>query len=308
MPRHLRQSALALSLATALGLYSTVVSAQSPNDESLEESTVVFQADFFDQFQPVSVNDMIDRIPGIGLALGRGGGGRRGIGGGGNEILINGQRITGKSNDSRDQLRRIAADQVDYIEIIRGTSEEIDVRGGGQVVNIVLLEAASRSSIAAELNADLIQDGTIAPGGRFSYTGQTGNFNYVFAAESEPRFRNNDTFEASRDPSGKLLEVRVLRTAVKVIIPVSRDPERYHTARSELAPLMHVLMTPAAASLPLPFRRPSVTPAPRRARRPRHRPRRRPRSLRRPPRRRPPPVRFRWRCRSAADSTGSSRT
>lgn len=190
--------------------HGVTASAQSTGDESLEDSTVVFEAEFFDQFQPVSVNDMIDRIPGIGLALGRGGGGggRRGIGGGGNEILINGQRITGKSNDSRDQLRRIAADQVQYIEIIRGTSEEIDVRGGGQVVNIVLVEARSRSSIAAEINADLIQDGTIAPGGRFSYTGQTGNFNYVFAMESEPRYRNNDTFEASRDAAGNLLEVR----------------------------------------------------------------------------------------------------
>mgnify|MGYP003341990617 FL=1 len=195
-------------LIILLGL-GQAVSAQSPEDESLEDSTVIFEAEFFEQFQPVSVNDMIDRIPGIGLALGRGGGGgRRGLGGGGNEILINGQRITGKSNGSRDQLRRIAASQVRYIEIIRGTSEEIDVRGGSQVINIVLVESASRSSLAAEINADLIQDGTVAPGGRFSYTGQSGQFNYLFAVESEPRYRANDTFEASRDPVGRLLEVR----------------------------------------------------------------------------------------------------
>ena len=172
-------------LIILLGL-GRAASAQSPEDESLEDSTVVFEAEFFKQFQPVSVNDMIDRIPSIGLALGRGGGGgRRGLGGGGNEILINGQRITGKSNGSRDQLRRIAASQVRYIEIIRGTSEEIDVRGS-QVINIVLVESASRSSLAAEINADLIQDGTVAPGGRFSYTGQSGQFNYLFAVESEP--------------------------------------------------------------------------------------------------------------------------
>ena len=208
-PQSLLRSSLAAIFALLGAAHGGTVIAQSAGDESLEDSTVVFEADFFDQFQPVSVNDMIDRIPGIGLALGRGGGGgRRGIGGGGNEILINGQRITGKSNDSRDQLRRIAADQVQYIEIIRGTSEEIDVRGGSQVVNIVLVEASSRSSVNAEVNADLIQDGTIAPGGRFSYTGQTGNLNYVFAMESEPRYRKNDTFEVSRDAAGNLLEVR----------------------------------------------------------------------------------------------------
>lgn len=198
------------------GLYSAVLitvlslgQVAIAQNEPLENSTVVFEAEFFKQFQPVSVNDMISRIPGIGLALGRGGGGgRRGLGGGGNEILINGQRITGKSNGSREQLRRIAASQVQYIEIIRGTSEEIDVRGGSQVINIVLIESASRSSLAAEINADLIQDGTVAPGGRFSYTGQNGQFNYLFAVESEPRYRANDTFEASRGPAGRLLEIR----------------------------------------------------------------------------------------------------
>ncbi|MEC7893085.1 MAG: TonB-dependent receptor [Pseudomonadota bacterium] len=198
------------------GLYSAVLitvlslgQVAIAQNEPLENSTVVFEAEFFKQFQPVSVNDMISRIPGSGLALGRGGGGgRRGLGGGGNEILINGQRITGKSNGSRDQLRRIAASQVRYIEIIRGTSEEIDVRGGSQVINIVLIESASRSSLAAEINADLIQDGTVAPGGRFSYTGQNGQFNYLFAVESEPRYRANDTFEASRGPAGRLLEIR----------------------------------------------------------------------------------------------------
>jgi len=198
-----------LSAVVLFCAHNTQTIAQSPDDASLDDSTVVFEAEFFEQFQPVSVNDMIDRIPGIGLALGRGGGGgRRGLGGGGNEILINGQRITGKSNGSRDQLGRIAADQVDYIEIIRGTSEEIDVRGATQVINVVLLEAESRSSLAAEINADRIQDGTVAPGGRFSYTGQSGNFNYLLAVESEPRYRKTDTFESSRDANGNLLEVR----------------------------------------------------------------------------------------------------
>ena len=198
-----------LSVAALFSAHGTQAIAQSPEGQPLDDSTVTFDADFFAKFQPVSVNDMIDRIPGIGLALSRGGGGsRRGLGGGGNEILVNGQRITGKSNGSRDQLRRIAADQVDYIEIIRGISEDIDVRGATQVINIVLLEAKSRSSIAAEVNADRIQDGTVAPGGRFSYTGQSGSFNYLLAVESEPRYRKTDTFESSRDANGKLLEVR----------------------------------------------------------------------------------------------------
>ena len=70
---------------------------------------------------------MLSRIPGIDLAL-RGGRGR-GLGSGAGEILINGQRITGKSNGGRSALARISADQVEHIEIIRGTSTELDVEG-----------------------------------------------------------------------------------------------------------------------------------------------------------------------------------
>lgn len=195
-----------------LGLLSLAVSLSShtraQDDTSLEDSTIVYDAAFFAQFTPVSVNDMIDRIPGIGLALGGGGGNRRGLGGGANEVLINGQRITGKSNAGRAQLSRIAANQVDFIEIIRGTSEEIDVRGGGQVVNIVLLDAKSRSSVAAELNTDRLQDGTLQPGARLSYSGQTGDFNYLFHVESEPRYRQRLGEESSRDADGILLETR----------------------------------------------------------------------------------------------------
>lgn len=199
-----------------LGLLSLTISLSLPagaqeqdtSDSVLDDSTVIYEAQFFNQFNPVSVNDMIDRIPGIGLALGGGGGNRRGLGGGANEVLINGQRITGKSNAGRSQLSRIAANQVRHIEIIRGTSDEIDVRGGGQVVNVVLLDSKSRSSIAAELNTDRVQDGTLAPGARLSYSGQTGDFNYLFHVETDPRYNNRLGQEISRAPDGRLLETR----------------------------------------------------------------------------------------------------
>ena len=194
-------------LSIAITLFSQTL-AQAQAQTSLDDSTIVYNAEFFSQFSPVSVNDMIDRIPGIGLALGGGGSDRRGLGGGANEVLINGQRITGKSNAGRAQLSRIAANQVDFIEIIRGTSEEIDVRGGGQVVNIVLLDAKSRSSIAAELNTDRLQDGTLQPGAKLSYSGQTGDFNYLLHIESEPRYRQRLGRESSRDANGNLLETR----------------------------------------------------------------------------------------------------
>ena len=201
----IRLSLLGLAIAVANNGYS-----QQVEPQAADESTVVYEADFFTQYSPVSVNDMIDRIPGISLALNNnnGGGKSRGLGSGEGEILINGQRTTGKNNAGRSQLSRIAADQVDYIEIIRGTSDEMDIRGGGQVVNVVLLDAQSRSSISAELNMDRLHDGTVDPGAKLSYTGQNGAFNYLFHIEAEPRYENRFTNEFSVDPDGELLETR----------------------------------------------------------------------------------------------------
>ena len=177
-----------------------------PEDPS-DQSTVVYPADYFAEYRPVSANDMLSRIPGISLAL-RGSSGGRGLGSGEGEVLINGQRITGKSNEGRNQLNRISADQVDYIEIIRGTSEELDIRSGGQVVNVVLLDLPSRSNTTVEVQAKQLRDGTTDAGGQASISGQAGDFNYLFNVEADPRYRASESREFSYDPDGKLVEFR----------------------------------------------------------------------------------------------------
>jgi len=208
--------------ALTLGLLLSPVYAQ---DQSVvDDSTITYPVEFFAQYEPFSVNDMLDRIPGINIARQGGGnnnGGpgsssgsnRRGLGLGGDQILINGRRITGKENEGNSQLSRIPANQVQYIEIIRGTSEDLDVRGGTQVINIVLLESESRSSIAYELNVDHLHDGELKPGGKISLTGQSGAFDYLLSAEIEPRWEYRAGFETSILPDGTLNDnVRRLTT------------------------------------------------------------------------------------------------
>ena len=108
-------------------LVTPYVCAQAP--ETASDATVTYPAEYFAQFNPYSVNDMLQRIPGISLARSgsrsqsRGGG--RGLGAGGEQVLINGRRIAGKSNEGDSQLSRIPASEVRYIEIIRGTSGEL---------------------------------------------------------------------------------------------------------------------------------------------------------------------------------------
>ena len=207
-----KQLAIALSSAILFAIASNAIAQDQPVTD--ENSTVTYPASYFSQYEPYSVNDMLDRIPGISTARGGGGssggpgssGGRnrRGLGAGGDQVLINGKRVAGKGNEGNNQLSRIPASQVQYIEIIRGTSGDLDVRGGNQVINIVLLEAESRSSVAYELNTDRLHDGTYQPGAKASLTGQNGAFNYFLSGEREPRWQFREGSETSFFADGTL--------------------------------------------------------------------------------------------------------
>lgn len=175
-----------------------------------EETTIMYPASYFTEFNPVTIQDMLDRIPGVGSATGGsnqnsrgpgqgGGNGGRGLGSGsgGSQVLINGKRTAGKNNQASGQMDRITADQVNYIEIIRGTSGELDVRGSGQIVNVVLFEDLSANSLSYEVNMDRYLDHNTQPGGSVSYSGQTGGLNYVLSAVAEPRYDHNVSKETS---------------------------------------------------------------------------------------------------------------
>lgn len=187
---------------------------QTESETTSSDSTITYPASYFIQFAPVSVSDMLDRIPGIGLVLDgatadldrRFGGGDRGLGGS-SQILIDGKRLAGKTNEARIQLSRLAAEEVDYIEIVRGTSSELDVQNSGQLINIVLLRAISRNSYSAELGLRHFQDGTIEPEGTFSVTGQRGRFNYLMSADIAPGYRVEESQELSLHPDLRLNEV-----------------------------------------------------------------------------------------------------
>jgi hypothetical protein len=99
-----------LSLSLLIFILSSPIAAQ---ENIGEQSTVVYDSDYFDQWSPVTAQDMIDRIPGLtqggssrggfsggGFSGFRGGSrGSRGFGGGsrGSEILINGKGRRGRT-------------------------------------------------------------------------------------------------------------------------------------------------------------------------------------------------------------------
>ena len=168
-------------------------------EQSEDDSSVRYPANYFAEYAPLTVNDMLDRLPGIDMILQQQfssssssfGGRNRGLGAV-SPILIDGKRMAGKSNEARAQLDRISADQVNYIEIIRGTSSDLDVQNAGQAVNIVLLQAQSSSNISVDLNATYFDDGNTEPGGTFSWSGQNGKLNYLLSAGAETGYRHGE--------------------------------------------------------------------------------------------------------------------
>lgn len=177
----------------------SVILASAHAQEVIEsDSTVTFPSAYFSEYAPLTVNDMVNRIPGIELILGSGGGNQsdRGLGSSA-QILIDGKRLAGKANEASSQLDRIAANEVDYIQIIRGSSSDLDVQNSGQIVNIVLLESQSRSSISSEFNATRYADSTFEPGGSLSWSGQSGKLNYLFSGSVESAYEHMESFERS---------------------------------------------------------------------------------------------------------------
>lgn len=212
---------LALSIATTSQL-------SIAQDNVGEESTVRYPASYFAEWAPVTAQDMMDRIPGLDASggfgppggfsggppggggfgggpppgffgRGGGGGGGRGLGGGnrGTEILINGKRTAGKNNSTGGQLTRITADQVNYIEIVRGTSGELDVRGSGQVVNVVLYDTFTDSSLQYQAQATQSDNNTISPSGTLSYSGQIEGLNYLVSASHSDNYSKSISKENS---------------------------------------------------------------------------------------------------------------
>lgn len=113
-----------------------MASAQDTPEASAPAAPVTlrsFDPAYFNQFAPRTALDMVRQIPGFSIAEGED---RRGLGQGGSNVLINGERFSGKSNDVVSELGRIGAANVIRIELIDGAT--LNLPGlTGQVVNIV---------------------------------------------------------------------------------------------------------------------------------------------------------------------------
>ena len=119
-----------LVLAAALLACPPFVAAQQAATPPQSRS---YTPEDFARYAPRNALDMLEQVPGFVIRQETI---ERGLGQATGNVLLNGQRLSGKSNDVITQLSQVPADDVIRVEILDGTT--LDIPGlSGQVANVV---------------------------------------------------------------------------------------------------------------------------------------------------------------------------
>lgn len=159
-----------LIVGTALSVpaFAQGSNAAAPAEAAASASTpTVYLPASFANFQPRSALDMVERIPDFTLQEVSD---DRGIGQASENILVNGERVTGKGNDARSVLRQIAASAVERIEVVDGAT--LGIPGlTGRVANVIVNSGGVAGQFRYEAQfrrniEDQISTGSVSINGR----------------------------------------------------------------------------------------------------------------------------------------------
>ena len=159
----------------------------------------------FARFAPRNAYDMLSNVPGFSIE--ESDTDRRGLGQATGNVLINGERWSGKSTDVVTELRRISASNVARIEIVDAAT--LNISGlSGQVANVITLSQGLsgnfqwRPQIRAERTPPRLLDGEV------SLNGSIGSTQFTLSARNESYRNGNAGPEVVFTPSGEILDVR----------------------------------------------------------------------------------------------------
>jgi outer membrane receptor for ferrienterochelin and colicins len=160
---------------------------------------------FFQRFEPLSVGDMMKRVPGVSFQSDIGEYAEpslRGVGSEYTQVLINGRRVTGGTNDNTVTVDRIPAELVERIEIIRSPSADIDSQGIGGTLNIILKEGAALTGGVYRVGG-YYNDGETNPSAFLSYGDASDTFEWNTSINYQKRFNRKAATELERAFDGE---------------------------------------------------------------------------------------------------------
>ena len=206
----------------ALGLSApSVARAQDAADEqdasganpTVAEGAQVFEPSYFAQFAPRNALDMVSRIPGFNISGGNDQG-QRGLGQADQNVIVNGERFSSKSDSLRDQLRRIPASDVVRIEIVDGNSTNVPGLTG-QVANVIYTRSAMSGQFRWETGFRAHNTEAQLFGGEASITGSNGALDYTVSISNENNRFGADGPTIITDGNGGLIEEQYTKLSGK---------------------------------------------------------------------------------------------
>jgi outer membrane receptor protein involved in Fe transport len=161
--------------------------------------TLAYDLDYFQRFEPVSVGEMLKRVPGVTFTsdvLEFDGVSMRGLPPGYTQVLINGRRAPGGEGDRSFFVDRIPAELVERIEIIRSPRADQPSDGMAGSLNVVLKEGATLTGGFVKAGALINEDGKARPSGAIAYAGAT--------ASGETTYWAGLNYQGRRNPKKKV--------------------------------------------------------------------------------------------------------
>lgn len=188
----------------AVGSEEIVVTAELFfRNRTLDPNPVLsYDLEYFQRFEPVSVGEMLKRVPGVTFisdVLEFDGVQMRGLPSGFTQVLINGRRPPGGESDRSFFVDRIPAEIVERIEIVRAPRADQPSEGIAGTLNVVTKESAAFDGGFLKGGALINEDGKIRPSGSIAYAdgkGDTtlwGALNYQ--GRRNPKKKTTDFFD-----------------------------------------------------------------------------------------------------------------
>jgi hypothetical protein len=145
------------------------------------EGARTFTPEDFARFKPLTALDMLRQVPGFSI---REATQERGLGQATGNVLINGQRISGKSNDVITELSRVPAKNVIRIDIVDGAT--LDVPGlSGQVANIIAKAGDISGQFAWRPEFREVYVDPVFTRGEVSVSGKRGALDYTLGLQNQ---------------------------------------------------------------------------------------------------------------------------